>query len=90
MVWDEEQQDIEFKSFIQKLIQLRRAYPECNYPYLEWIDVAHPHVVAFRKGSLQVVVNNSDREAVCAVNGNELTLPAFGFEVRDLQTLQVL
>lgn len=47
-------------------------------------------MVAFRKGALQVVLNNSDSEARCLVNGAELALPEFGFELRDLTTAEVL
>lgn len=90
MIWEEKYQDLEFKAFIQKLILLRKRYPECNQPYLEWIPVEHSHVIAFCKGSLQVVMNNSGQPSACRVNGVDIILPAFGFELRNLVSQEVL
>jgi glycosidase len=90
MIWDEDKQDLDFRTFIQKLIRLRQTYPECNQPYLEWLDIDHPHVVAFRKGALQIVLNNSDEEVQCSANGLQLTLSPFGYEIRDVVTQEQL
>lgn len=79
MEWDENKQDLEFKSFIQSLIQLRKAHPELNQPNIEWLEVDDEHCIAYRRGELVFVLNNSDTSKQVTAHGQTLDLAAYDY-----------
>ncbi|WP_375749345.1 glycoside hydrolase family 13 protein [Vibrio sp. HN007] len=81
MIWDESEQDLDFKSFIQSLIQLRHEHPEFNLPEMAWLEIQHESVVAYRKGSIIFVLNNSESLVEMEYEGEKLTLSPYGFSV---------
>ncbi|GAM59486.1 neopullulanase [Vibrio ishigakensis] len=81
MIWEEENQDLEFKAFIQEMIQMRLGYPELNDASIDWIEVADDSCVAYQRGRLTFVLNNSEQEKSVEVNGQQLTLAPYGYQI---------
>lgn len=82
MIWDEADQDLEFKAFIQSLIKLRKAHPQLNDSSIEWLDVEDNDCIAYRRGSLIFVLNNSSQDKLVLVQGYEIPLEAYGFHIK--------
>jgi glycosidase len=81
MEWDESKQDLEFKAFIQSLIQLRKDHPELNQSNIEWLHVADKDCIAYRRGGLAFVLNNSDSNKKVVVGEHHLDLQAYDYAV---------
>ncbi|MFA0464499.1 alpha-glycosidase, partial [Vibrio sp. 10N.261.45.F1] len=68
MIWEESEQDLEFKNFIQEMIALRKANPDFNQPSIDWLNVkdeketTDKECIAYRRGNLMFVLNNSDKD----------------------------
>lgn len=61
MVWDEAKQDRGLFNFIKRLIELRKENHEFKSINLEWLETnSETGVVAFRKGSVTVIINNTN------------------------------
>ncbi|MGR5287217.1 glycoside hydrolase family 13 protein [Vibrio maritimus] len=84
MIWEEENQDLEFRAFIQKLIQMRLTYPALNDASIEWVEVEDEICVAYQRGPLTFVLNNSDTEKTVSIENQSVTLSAYGYEVLGL------
>jgi glycosidase len=64
MVWDEENQDRELYNFIKRLLQLRKENDEFKSVNFEWLESdTKAGVVAFRKGGIVFIINNSEKAA---------------------------
>jgi neopullulanase len=71
MVWEEEKQDRELFSFIKRLLELRKENPEFKSLSLEWFENnAETNVIAFRKGDITFLVNNSEAAQVVSLPGH--------------------
>ncbi|MEZ8723654.1 glycoside hydrolase family 13 protein [Vibrio pomeroyi] len=81
MEWDESKQDLEFRSFIQSLIKLRRSSPDFNQPSIEWVHVEDEHCIAYRRGSMVFVLNNSNERKELVVEGQTVSLGAFDHHI---------
>ncbi|MGL6259274.1 glycoside hydrolase family 13 protein [Vibrio sp. WXL210] len=81
MIWDEDKQDHELKAFIQQMIQLRLAHPSLNEPTIEWITVDDEHCVAYRRGELEFVINNSDQAKQVSIGEQLIELAPHGYQI---------
>ena len=81
MVWDESEQDMDFKAFIQSLIVLRKNHPQLNEPEMCWKEISHPDVIAYQKGELSFVLNNSDKVVNVDVDGEAVQLTPYGYHI---------
>ena len=79
MVWEPDQQDLEFRAFIKELITLRKEYPELKSTEIEWIDVNDADCIGYRRGRLQFFMNNSDQPKKLVIDGQALSLQPFGY-----------
>jgi cyclomaltodextrinase / maltogenic alpha-amylase / neopullulanase len=68
MIWEEEKQDRDLFDFVKRLLQLRKEKPEFRIANLEWLESdSEAGVVAFRKGDVVFIINNSDNTACYAL-----------------------
>ncbi|EED27735.1 neopullulanase [Vibrio sp. 16] len=79
MIWDESEQDLEFKQFIQDLISLRKSSAAFNLPYLDWLDVDDDHCIAYQRGEWRFILNNSDQAKTVVCSGKPYELNAYGY-----------
>ncbi|MGD8231719.1 glycoside hydrolase family 13 protein [Vibrio sp. TRT 1302] len=79
MNWSPDQTELDFRSFIQHLIELRQSDDNFNLPYIHWLDIDHPSVVGYHRGSRRFLLNNSDTEVTVALDGTSINLPAYGY-----------
>lgn len=86
MIWDESEQDLDFKAFIQWLIELRKNHPHWNEPSLNWHTVEHPSVLAYSRGEQTFFINNSDSAISFMWQEQLMHLTAFGFNILGLCT----
>ena len=89
MVWDKQKQDLELKQFITDLIKLRQSEPAINQPWTTWIDTGHNHCLAYQRGNLEIVINNSGHPAEVNVTGRTVILEPFGYDIHKLQENRV-
>ena len=85
MVWDENDQDLELKQFITNLIKLRQSEPSLNLPWISWIDTGHEHCLAYQRGDLQILINNSEHQTEIKLAGRAVALEPFGFKIQRVQ-----
>ncbi|MET4710824.1 glycosidase [Endozoicomonas sp. NE43] len=81
MLWDKELQDIDFRAFIKQLIELRKSEPDLNCPTIQWLEVDNDQCIAYQRGLLQFVINNSDKSQDILVNGKKLSLLPYGYNI---------
>ena len=81
MIWDEAEQDLEFKDFIKGLIKMRKAHPELNAPTFDWAEVNDDRCVAYKRGDLTFVINNSAEAKSVEVEGKAVELEAYGYQI---------
>ncbi|MEZ9437252.1 MULTISPECIES: glycoside hydrolase family 13 protein [Vibrio] len=87
MIWEESEQDLEFKNFIQEMIALRKANPDFNQPCIDWLNVedekgtADKECIAYLRGNLMFVLNNSDKDKQIMLDGKSLTISAYGYVI---------
>ena len=81
MEWDETKQNLELRTFIQALVKLRKKHKSLNDPVLNWLDVQDEHCVAYQRGELTFIINNSDQEKLVDLNGIPYRLAAFGHKI---------
>lgn len=85
MIWDENEQDLNFKSFIHKLIFMRKSHPEWNVPEIHWYHLEHPNVIAYSRGNTDILINNSEQVVTVEFKGNELQLSEYGFYISGIK-----
>lgn len=90
MIWDEQKQDLEFKSFIKDLILWRKKHSEWNDPKIHWNNVDHPAVVSFSRGEVHFLLNNSDESLAINYQGRTLSLTPFGFYIIGLDHKDII
>lgn len=83
MIWDIKQQDIDFKTFIKKLIYLRKQHPEWNEPFISWIEIDHPKVIGYIKGKTQFILNNSDEFVEISLGQQNISLAPYGYQLQE-------
>ncbi len=81
MPWGLSEQDLDFKAFIQSMIELRKSHPEFNQASIEWIPLVDEDCVAYKRGDLRFVLNNSSEAKCMTVEGIEVTLEGFGYHI---------
>lgn len=81
MNWDSETQDLELMAFIRSLIQMRKQYACLNQPFIEWLAVDSPDCVAYRRGELVFILNNSEQAQLVNLDGEQYQLPAYGYQI---------
>ncbi|MGF1739971.1 glycoside hydrolase family 13 protein [Vibrio profundum] len=81
MTWDKEEQDLEFRAFIQQMIQLRLNHPELNEASISWTNVDDKDCIAYQRGGLTFVLNNSDGEKSVKLGSQELELAPYGYQI---------
>lgn len=81
MVWEPEHQDLELHGFIRKIIRLRHSGDDLKSPVIQWLDVQQEDCIAYRRGHIEIVINNSDREIRVVAGGHEIVLPPFGYSI---------
>nr|WP_086940596.1 glycoside hydrolase family 13 protein [Thaumasiovibrio occultus] len=62
MEWDESKQDRELYAFMQSMIQLRRDHDDFKTGTIAWHKVTGRNAVAYQKGQVVVIINNSDAD----------------------------
>ncbi len=85
MVWAEEQQDLEFKQFIQELIALRKSESDFTIPTLQWLTVDSDHCIAYQRGQWQIVMNNSVVDQSVSLQGETIQLAPYGYRMSKSQ-----
>ena len=81
MTWDKEEQDLEFRAFIQQMIQLRLNHPELNEASISWTDVDDKDCIAYQRGGLTFVLNNSDGDKSVKLGSQELELAPYDYQI---------
>lgn len=83
MNWDTETQDLEFKAFIQMLIQMRKEHASLNLPYIHWLEIDSSACIAYQRGNLIIAMNNSDNVEQITVAGQKIKLAPYGYQLID-------
>ena len=81
MVWDESKQDLDFREFIQMLIKLRVSHPEFNQSHIEWINVDEDNCVAYQRGDITFILNNSAADIDVTFYSKKYHLSAYGYHI---------
>ncbi len=81
MVWDSGEQDLAFQDFIKELITLRKAHPELNSPVIQWLTISDSDCIAYQRGKLQIIINNSTQAKVLTFNDQVLELEPYGYTI---------
>ena len=84
MIWESEAQDLDFQDFIKELIKLRKRHPELNSPYLQWLTVNDKDCIAYQRGPLEIVINNSAQAKVLTFNDKVLKLEPYGYSLKTI------
>lgn len=79
MTWDNNEQDLEFKAFIQQLITWRKTNPEWNAPDLCWLNINHPDIISYQRGDSQFFLNNSDCYVEVMFEEQTISLSPYGY-----------
>ncbi|MDE1243528.1 glycoside hydrolase family 13 protein [Vibrio aestuarianus] len=79
MNWSPNQTELDFKAFIQHLIELRKSDDCFNLPFINWLDTHHPAVVGYQRGSRRFLLNNSESPATVELDGTDINLAAYGY-----------
>ncbi|HAS6232216.1 TPA: alpha-glycosidase [Vibrio vulnificus] len=79
MTWDNNEQDLEFKAFIQQLITWRQTNPEWNTPVLHWLNINHPDIIGYQRGDSQFFLNNSDCYVEVMFEEQTISLNPYGY-----------
>lgn len=79
MNWSPNQTELDFKAFIEQLIELRKGDDSFNQPYIDWLETHHPTVVGYQRGSRRFLINNSDSPANVTLDNRDISLPAYGY-----------
>lgn len=84
MVWDDHDQDPEFREFIRNLISLRKTEPDFNIPTIRWLAIDNDCCVAYQRGQWQIVMNNSSVKQYIDLGGERIVLEPYGYRMDKL------
>ena len=84
MVWDDHDQDLEFREFIRNLITLRKAEPDFNIPTIRWLTIDNDRCIAYQRGQWQIVMNNSSVKQYIDLGGESIVLEPYGYRMDKL------
>ncbi len=83
MIWNENEQDLDLKSFIHKLIKLRKSHPDWNEPKIHWYHLDHPNVIAYARGDTDILINNSGQTVIVEFKGQKIQLSEYDFYISE-------
>lgn len=78
MDWSEEAHQSPMKPFIKSLIELRKENGHFIGNSLEWLETGAEKVVAYRIGTLLVMLSNSDQAETVEIQGQRFDLEPYG------------
>ncbi|GLO63124.1 cyclomaltodextrinase [Vibrio sp. MACH09] len=84
MNWDTESQDLELRAFIQSLIELRKQHDCLNLPYVKWLPIDNSSCIAYQRGPLTFVINNSEQSTQVTIGEQKVELAAYGYQIMGL------
>jgi len=61
MPWDESKQDLDLKTFIKRLIEVRKQEDDLKLADINWLEANNDHVLMYQKGELLIILNNQNK-----------------------------
>lgn len=81
MIWDEDKQDLEMKSFLKTLIKLWRNTNTERIFSVRWLSIDDEGCIGWLLGSISVIVNNTAEEKVIYYKGDRFLLQPYGYSL---------